>query len=182
MNVLIISCSLSPGSRSRVLAAEATRRLKSLGAHVEFIDLLHHRDLPFCDGEDVDECVVEPLAKPVREADAIILAAPVYNFDVNAAAKNLVELTGSAWEGKIVGFLCAAGGRSSYMSVMNLANSLMLDFRCLIVPRFVYATGNDFAADQISSTKVRDRLDVLCREIVRLAGALRGSASTTAAP
>jgi FMN reductase len=37
---------------------------------------------------------------------------------------------------KVVGFLCAAGGKSSYMSVMRLANSLMLDFRCLIIPHF----------------------------------------------
>ena len=34
---------------------------------------------------------------------------------------------------------------SSYMSVMAYANSLMLDFRCVIIPRFVYATGSAFA-------------------------------------
>ena len=27
---------------------------------------------------------------------------------------------------------------------MSLANSLMLDFRCLIIPRIVYATSQDF--------------------------------------
>ncbi len=56
----------------------------------------------------------------------------------------MIELAGSAWEDKIVGFLCAAGGMSSYMSVMAYANSLMLDFRCVIIPRFVYATGDIF--------------------------------------
>ena len=71
---------------------------------------------------------------------AILLATPIYNYDVSAAAKNMVELTGSAWRDKTVGFICAAGGTSSYMSVMGLANSLMLDFRCIILPRFVYAT------------------------------------------
>ena len=44
----------------------------------------------------------------------------------------------------VVGFLCAAGGLGSYMSIMSLANSLMLDFRTVIVPRFVYATGDAF--------------------------------------
>ena len=34
------------------------------------------------------------------------------------------------------------------MSILGLANGLMLDFRCLIVPRFVYATGDDFANDR----------------------------------
>ena len=81
------------------------------------------------------------------------MAAPVYNYDVSASAKNMIELTGSAWEDKIVGFLCAAGGMSSYMSVMAYANSLMLDFRCVVIPRFVFATGDAF------DDEGRDRLE-----------------------
>jgi NAD(P)H-dependent FMN reductase len=73
----------------------------------------------------------------VNSARAVIIATGIYNYDANAAVKNLVELTGDAWENKVVGFLCAAGGMSSYMSIMSLANSLMLDFRSIIVPRFV---------------------------------------------
>jgi FMN reductase len=92
---------------------------------------------------------------------------------VNAAAKNVVELVGSALENKIVGFLCAAGGHGSYMSVMSLANSLMLDFRCLIVPRFVYATGKDFTGDEITSPKVSERINQLCEATMRLATALK---------
>ena len=100
---------------------------------------------------DADACYAAPgaqkLSRAVGEADGIMVAAPVYNYDVSAAAKNMIELTGKAWEDKIVGFLCAAGGMSSYMSVMAYANSLMLDFRCVIIPRFVYATGSAFEGD-----------------------------------
>ena len=71
-------------------------------------------------------------------------------------------MTGRAWTGKVVGFLCAAGGRGSYMSVMSLANSLMLDFRCLIVPRFVYATGEDFNDDGTPNETIARRTDELC--------------------
>jgi len=60
------------------------------------------------------------------------------------------------------------------MSVMSLANSLMLDFRCLIVPRFVYATGGDFAGDEVGSAKIKDRVGQLAREAVRLARAVKG--------
>jgi FMN reductase len=113
----------------------------------------------------------------IGEASAILLTAPIYNFDVNAAAKNLVELTGDAWEGKIVGFACSAGGRSSYMSVMSLANSLMLDFRCLIVPRFVYATKDAFQNDRteqmtVGSDDVKKRLAQLATTTMRMAVAL----------
>ena len=53
-------------------------------------------------------------------------------------------MTGAAWSEKPVGFLCTAGARSSYMSPIGLANSLMFDFRSLIIPRFVYAVKDDF--------------------------------------
>jgi len=73
--------------------------------------------------------------------------------------------------------LCRAGGRSSYMSIMSLANSLMLDFRCFIVPRFVYATGEAFANDRteemyLSSAEVKERLHELAEITTRLAGAI----------
>jgi hypothetical protein len=51
----------------------------------------------------------------------------------------------------------------------------MLDFRCLIVPRFVYATGKDFDGDALSSETIRERLGQLCQETVRIARALKQS-------
>ena len=107
-------------------------------------------------------------------ADGMIVAAPVYNYDVSAAAKNMIELTGSAWEDKVVGFLCAAGGMNSYMSVMAYANSLMLDFRTVIIPRFVYATGDAFDGDKIVDKKVVARIEQVADELVRFTEALRG--------
>ena len=42
-------------------------------------------------------------------ATTILIAAPVYNYDVGAAVKNLIEHTGDAWTDKTVGFMLAAG-------------------------------------------------------------------------
>ena len=78
--------------------------------------------------------------------------------------------TCSPWRSPLA---CAAGGGGSYMSVMPFANSLMLDFRCLVVPRFVYTTGAAFDADlQLTDEKIRQRVDDLCAELVRVTGAL----------
>jgi len=172
MNILVISCSLNPSSRSRSLAAEAAKLLKTTEVNVTELDLRDH-PLPLCDGEDCDPNLARPLREAISAADAIILAVPIYNWDVNAAAKNLVEITGSVWEDKLVGFLCAAGGHHSYMSVMSLANSLMLDFRCLIVPRFVYTVDTDFSGSAISSPKIQQRLAQLCAHTLRLARAVK---------
>jgi NAD(P)H-dependent FMN reductase len=153
--------------------------LNSLGANAKLIDLREH-NIPFCDGTDAyDHPDSVMIRKEIEEADTVILAVPIYNFDVNSAAKNLLEIAMRAWTYKVVGFLCAAGGQSSYMSVMGCANHLMLDFRCVIVPRFVYATGNDFGDDRrptmfVESEKVQDRIRELVDTTVKMTQALDG--------
>lgn len=132
-------------------------------------------NLPLC---DADTCYGHPSAQQletaISSADGIIVATPIYNFDVSASAKNMVELTGTAWEDKVVGFLCAAGGMSSYMSVMAYANSLMLDFRCVIIPRFVFTTGTAFDDQAVIDPTVIGRVEQLAAELVRFTEALRG--------
>jgi NAD(P)H-dependent FMN reductase len=173
MSVLIISSSLNPDSNSRLLAREAERVLREDGQAVTFLDL---RDLPLplCDG---DKAYADPnvlrLDKLMAETDAIIVATPIYNYDGNAAIKNLIELTGDAWENKTVAFLCSAGGMGSFMSIMGLANSLMLDFRCLIVPRFVYATGKAFSGEKIVDSEIVGRVAECARATVKLMSAMK---------
>ena len=154
------------------MAQHAANSLNSLGAQVDFIDLQEVK-LPMCDGDTAySDPEVEKTRSRIEVATGILVAAPVYNFYLNAALKNLVELTGNAWEGKVVGFLNAAGGDTSYMAVMSMANSLMLDFRCVIVPRFVYATGSAFRDGAVLDRKIAGRIDQLANELVRFAKTL----------
>jgi NAD(P)H-dependent FMN reductase len=155
---LIISASLRSNSRSRILASYLARCYEAEGIGSKLLDL-RDSSLPFCDGETVySHPEVISLAESISAARVVILATPIYNFDASAALKNLIELTGEAWENKVVGFLCAAGGASSYMSVMSLANSLMLDFRCLVIPRFVYVTGGEFREEALVSEDAKARI------------------------
>lgn len=181
MATLIISSSLNPRSRSRSLAREAERQLSARGETVRFLDL-QETEIPLCDGSSsYGHPNVATTRLAIEEADAILLATPVYNYDANAVAKNLLENTGQAWTNKVVGFLCAAGGAGSYMSIMALANSLMLDFRCVIVPRFVYSHGPDFDGSEIASDEVRRRVELLCEEALLLSRAVAAHRSELAA-
>ncbi len=175
MRLLVFSCSLNPASRSAQLAHLAEADLRDAGHETEFISLAP-LGLPHCDGDGAyHHPKVEELVEKIRPARGALFAVPVYNYDVNAAAKNLIELTGEAWVGKVVGFLCAAGGPGSYMSVLPFANSLMLDFRCVVVPRFVYATGHDFADEQLDDEgDLRRRVRGLARDLASFATALEG--------
>jgi len=170
---LVISTSGNPDSNSRRMGRTAFQYLQKKKVDCDWIDI-REMDLPLC---DADQCYGMPgskkLSASIEAADGILIAAPVYNYDVAAATKNMIELTGSAWENKIVAFLCAAGGHASYMSVMAYANSLMLDFRCVIIPRFAFAISNAFDGERISDEKITERIKQVADELVRFTKALR---------
>lgn len=179
---LVISGSLHPDSRSRCLAKAGLERLEQLcsaevvdqreSSGVEWIDLAEY-PLPFCDGHSAyGDPNVGTLTAKVKAARGILLASPVYNYDVNAVVKNMIELTGRSWQDKVVGLMCAAGGQGSYMALMSLANSLMLDFRCLVLPRFVYATGDAFSAQGIEDELIQGRVDELADRFYQVANAV----------
>ena len=168
MKTLIISTSLNPGSRSRILAKEVLKQIPD----AEFIDLRDY-NLPICDGDAVyaDENVIK-ITEKIKNADGIIIATPIYNYNVASSAKNLIELTGKVWTDKVVGFVCAAGGERSYMAPMGLANNLMFDFRCIIVPRFVYATKRAFKGETVFDENVQARIEGLTKEFLLLTKAI----------
>jgi FMN reductase len=172
MRYLVLSCSLNPQSRSRALAHLAYEELKGRPGGASFVDLKEHK-LPICDG---DACFADPqvtaLGAKIRDARVILVAAAIYNYDLNSAAKNCLELTGKAWEGKLVGFLCAAGGQGSYMAVMPFANSLMLDYRCYVIPRFVYAPPADPGDEDFGTASLKLRIAGLTAEAERVASGL----------
>ncbi len=174
---LVVGCSLREGSHSAILAGLLRDDLAGhLGdrhrTQVEGIELAA-LDLPMCDdGACYDHPEVIHLRERIESASSITVATPIYNYEVGGATRNLIALTGNAWKDKVVGLMCAAGGQSSYMSVMGFANSLMLDFRCVIVPRFVYAGRSAFDEGELTDDRIRRRVSTLASELVRFSTAL----------
>ena len=168
MSYLVISTSLREGSRSKIMAKALTESVKDS----EFFDL-QSNPLPMCDG---DKCYDLPevidFRKKVKNAKGIIMAIPIYNFNVSSGAKNVIELGGKMLYDKVFGFICAAGGKSSYMSVMSFANSLMIDYRCFIIPKFVYALKNDFDGEKIANPDIIERINELGKDLVRISDVL----------
>ena len=172
MTYLIIGASLNPESKSQILATQAQQLFKAHGKEAKWLDL-REVALPMCDGKSsYADPNLPPLAEAIAEATGILVATPIYNYDVNANIKNFLELTGKSWQEKTVGFICAAGGQGSYMSVMPFANSLMLDFRCLIIPRFVYATSEAFVEGTLVDETIKTRLAELVDRLVEVSEAL----------
>jgi NAD(P)H-dependent FMN reductase len=161
-HILIVGTSLDPDSKSQKLARVALEAALQAGYSAELLDL---RDftLPFAGEENSfdDERVVR-LKEKMSTFKKLVFCVPVYNYDVSASAKNLLELVGDKWlENTTIGFICTAGGQSSYMSVMSFANSFMLDFRAWVVPRFVYSVSSDWHNGELKNGKVKERIEGL---------------------
>lgn len=164
-HVTIIATSLSESSKSQRLAEFFEERLRAAGVSCERIDL-RTLEIPFAGtpaGWEAPD--VHLLNEAVGRASHLVFAVPIYCYDVNAAAKNLIELMGHALTKKVVGFICSAGGRSSYMSVLGFANHMMLDFRSVIVPRFVYVSKHDWPDPTVCPPEIEHRLDMLKEDL-----------------
>lgn len=170
MKVLIVSTALRPGSKTSLLARTLADDFRAISAEADLLDLAE-TPLPQCDGAS---CYADPAVKAatdrVHAAQAVVLCSPVYNYQLNSAAKNFVELTNEGWENHVVGCVVNAGGERSYLAPLPLLNSLMVDHRCLIVPRFVYVTSADFTADGALDPQgnPRTRLSTLAAETAKL--------------
>ena len=135
--------------------------------------LLSQFDIPLCNGNNhLNNKTVLDLNHKINQSDGILIFTPIYNYNINSALKNLIEMTGNAWKEKILAFVCIAGGEKSYMSVMSLANSLMLDHRCVIIPRFVYVTGTDFISDSKLNDNIMTRINGLVDDLIKFVKSL----------
>ena len=173
MRHLILATSFSKRRLSTALGSELAADLVALGEEVEELGL-PELDLPFCDGgASYGLPQVARFQEAISLADTVTLAVPIHNWDVGGGARNAVAMGGDAWKGKTIGIVCAAGGGASYMGVMGIANSLMLDYRCLIVPRFVYATGQCFEDGKVTDPAIHERLQGLARALCGFAAVAR---------
>jgi FMN reductase len=48
----------------------------------------------------------------------------------------------------------------------------MLDFRCYIIPKFVYAAKHDFDDGEITNLEIKERIEELGAELIRVSKAL----------
>ena len=164
-HVTIIGTSLSEASKSQLLGQQFESRLKTENISCERIDL-RELALPFAGSSDSWSSVeAAQLKESVERSSHVVFVVPIYCYDVNAAAKNVIELIGKAFTKKVVSFICSAGGNSSYMSVMGLANHLMLDFRTVIVPRFLYVDDSGWVDGITVTPEINDRMELLLEDM-----------------
>src|SRR4030095_7365418 len=113
VNILGIPGSLRQASYNKA-ALKAAQELLPVGATLEIFGLDGIPPFNEDDGRALPPRVVELKAR-VREADAILIATPEYNYSVPGVLKNAIDWASrpygdSAWEGKPVAIMGASVG------------------------------------------------------------------------
>ena len=172
MKYLILSASLNPKSKSRELGYYAKSIFDQKNENSKMLDL-RDLELPFSGSPNCyDNENSKLLANEIKKTDWVLICSPIYNYDLNSVIKNVLDLTGFCWENKIVGFICVGGGRSSYMSPISFMNSLMLNCRSFIIPRYVYSTGSDFNEEKLKNPELENRIKDLVDSAISITSKL----------
>ena len=160
MHVLIVSSSQNLNSRSRTLGQQCQAVLMSIGCETKYVDLAE-LNVPNFDNDTIyDTDQYKYLHKITREAVGVVLCSPTYNWGCCSELKKYIEYVGSTDErhfgalyDKIITFVNSAGVPHSYMAYTALANSLMLDFKCIINPYNVYVHERHWVNGSLSNKR-----------------------------
>ncbi len=160
-NILILESSPRKKGNTAVLAGQAAEALRAGGVEVETIHLHGMEIAPcnHCDGciRKKQYCVIEDEMQTIypklAAADGVILASPIYWFNINAQLKTCIDRWYGLWQnehaffkGKPAGVIFVYGDSDLYTSGgINAISTFETMFRFLgaELAGFVYGTTND---------------------------------------
>jgi NAD(P)H-dependent FMN reductase len=166
-----LSGSLRDESRTRVALRSALDSASGAGATTTLIDLRSY-DLPVVDADARDAGDAPALKRRVAEADAVVLATPVYHGSYATPLKNALDYCGrNEFGGTTVGLIAVAGGGFPRPALAHLREvSRALD--AWVYPDQVsIPNGSEHVVDgDVRSESIATRLASLGEGLVNYAG------------
>ena len=171
--ILLISFSINPKSKSYKVIKNAYNYLESIHIDSEFIDMRNHK-LPFYDGTDevLNDKTIKKLSNIFNNAEKIIIASPIYNYDVNAVLKNFIDLLSvmryrhKPNKKQLIGVIGAMGNKKSFTSLFPSLTNLQFSFGLYLVPKIVMCTPEDFDEKEEINIDLQKRIMELCHTMV----------------
>ena len=168
--MLLISFSLNPNSKSYKAIKYAGNYLKSIDSDFKFIDMREY-ELPFYNGIDnvLHNDRVKELFNIFNKVEKIIIATPVYNFDVNAVLKNFIDwLSVIRYKNKllhrqVVGIIGAMGSEKSFTSLLPSLTNFQFSLGFYLLPKIVMCVPMDFIEEGNKvNINLENRIKSLC--------------------
>jgi FMN reductase len=135
---------------------EASRAVH--GLETALINLADYR-IAFADGrppEQYGDDTASLLAR-IQEADAILMASPVYRGTFTGALKNLLDhLPIEALAGKPIGIVAMGATTHHYLGIDWHLRDVLAWFGAIVAPTSVYLSSSDFVTGNLSDDAKRD--------------------------
>lgn len=124
---------------------------------------LGDRKIAFADGRPPEQYGDDTAAtvKLVTDADAAIIASPVYRGSITGALKNLLDqIPIDALMGKPVGIVAMGATTHHYLGVDWHLRDILAWFGAFVAPSSVYLSSADFVDGRISETALKEMLSL----------------------
>jgi NAD(P)H-dependent FMN reductase len=174
LRVAVVSTSMRPSSRSRILAEQIAVQIKSAGGHSQFIDLAL-TPLPMYHGGELTTEQAE-IVNSINQAEAYVFCVGVYNAGVNASAHNLMHwmLDSSSPKHKPFFLGVSAGSMSSLFSTEAFSRSLMHEINAVqVVPPCFVTEDSELTGDTGLSSSIAPRIERAVRVLLAFGYASR---------
>ncbi|MGA9524681.1 MAG: NAD(P)H-dependent oxidoreductase [Myxococcaceae bacterium] len=192
IKVLAICGSGRAGSKTRRALEVAIQSAQKAGAEVTTLDLGEFR-LPLFDGRVNDprkpEVDVDPQVAKFRamakEADAFLIASPVYHDSYSGVLKNAIDFLYLELAEKVAGLIAVAGGRAGAGLALEHLRTVLRETQTWVVNRHVPIGNSDQSFDEAGGIKDPEtvtRLSALGTELVLRTKLLRPRKAAPAAP
>jgi FMN reductase len=142
------------------------------------LSLGEHR-ISFADGRPLDRYPDDTarVVGAIAEADAVLLASPVYRASFTGALKNLLDLTPvEALRAKPVGIVAMGATLHHYLGVDWQLRAVLAWFGALVAPTSVYLESGQFQDGKLADPAARAALGDLVAALIALAGHSRDEA------
>jgi len=139
------------------------------------VNLAAHR-VSFADGRPLDQYPDDTprVVAALAEADAVLIASPVYRGSFTGALKNLLDLAPvEALRGKPVGIVAMGATTHHYLGVDWHLRAVLAWFGALVAPTGVYLESAHFADGKLADPAARAALDDLVGSLLALAACPR---------
>ena len=167
--------SLREESKSRVALELALDAAASRGADTDLIDL-RTLDLPVYDADANEAGEATELTQRIRDADALVLATPMYHGSYSTPLKNALDYCGfDEFENQTVGLLAVAGGSfpitalDHLRSVMRALDAWVLPYQAAVPNSSRNISFDEEGNGTFVDDKLADRVSTLGDRVVQYA-------------
>lgn len=170
--VAVVGAVTPPGRLNAAMRVAVETATARPGVSASLVSLADYR-LGFADGRPLDALSDDAprLVTMLEEADAVLLASPVYRASFTGALKNLLDLTPlDALRGKAVGIVAMGASPHHYLGVDGHLRAVLAWFGALVAPTSVYLESTHFKDGKLADAGARAALGDLVATTLALAG------------